>query len=171
MRALFVVISFFIVFSIGCTSPSKNSCSQQDWYEIGRTDGAKGQQEINLSKQFRACSQGDKHKAMDLYNNGRNLGLAMYCRPHNALELGKLAQPYKFVCPAELEQEFLNSYKKGRKIRRITIKNTRLENEINQYKKKINRSNDHSLILEIKNRQKQINKNKNQLNRLSLLFK
>ncbi|MBT4760728.1 MAG: DUF2799 domain-containing protein [Bdellovibrionaceae bacterium] len=111
---------FFVIFSLislisACSTgfSNKENCDHRDWFEVGRQDGSKGAQSDQFRNHVKSCKM-IKKETVSLYKTGRNAGLAIYCQPQNAYELGKLNQAYHHVCPKALEEDFLASYKKGK---------------------------------------------------------
>jgi hypothetical protein len=139
-----------VFFAVGCSSAGKVeklSCEQKDWYEIGRTDGAKGATLDIFNQRKGECADGFSAYWETMYNNGRNAGLVEFCAPENSFELGRMGIAYHYVCPSTMEAAFLEGYRKGQKARELEIANqkldaeidallTRLANENNQYEKR-----------------------------------
>src|SRR5689334_12498816 len=100
----------------GCaTSHISTPCQEPDWYEIGRRDGASGEQ-LDYSKPKRKCSETDYSSIKDVYRAGRAAGLAQYCSEENAFVIGRAGLSYSYVCPSTLEETFLGAFKKGYQI-------------------------------------------------------
>lgn len=119
----------------GCSSSTKVeklSCDQKDWYELGRTDGAKGATLDKFSVQKSECKAGFDAAWETMYTNGRNAGLVEYCAPENSFELGRMGIAYYYVCPSTMEPEFLTGYRKGQQARDLEIANQKLDAEIDE---------------------------------------
>lgn len=119
----------------GCSSSTKVeklSCDQKDWYELGRTDGAKGATLDKFSVQKSECKAGFDAAWETMYTNGRNAGLVEYCAPENSFELGRMGIAYLYVCPSTMEPEFLTGYRKGQQARDLEIANQKLDAEIDE---------------------------------------
>lgn len=128
MRSCLILVSIAILSGIGCSSaPEKISCSQSDWYEIGRLDGAQGRGIDALEKHRNNCgaSFGDDNETV--YTNGRNAGLVEYCSLENAYEMGRMATAYSYVCPTTVEAAFLGQYEKGKVARELETQNEKLD--------------------------------------------
>jgi hypothetical protein len=101
----------------GCASGlSQQECQVADWYTIGFEDGTRGLPESQVSVHRKACAE--HGIALDLtdYRNGRQAGIEAYCQPGNAYNLGRNGKVYRGVCPAAIEQAFLDAYSDGKSL-------------------------------------------------------
>jgi hypothetical protein len=137
--ALRSLLAGTLFISISCVSGSTDraTCEQQDWYELGRRDGAEGIPAARLADRQKQCSKSFNPRWEAMYANGRNAGLVDYCDGRNAYELGKSEVPYFSVCPSTVEQKFLAAYHRGQDSRNIELQNQMLDNEINDLTQRI----------------------------------
>lgn len=127
----------------GCVSkPEKASCDQRDWFELGRSDGARGTTSDKLNRHREDCGPKPRSDWDTMYANGRNAGLVEYCSPENALELGKSGIPYLYVCPVTMEQEFLKGYRKGQRARELEVETRQLDTQIDFVTQRLNTAAD-----------------------------
>jgi hypothetical protein len=139
-----VILALFIGLS-GCASkPERASCDQRDWFEIGRTDGARGTTNDQLNRHRDDCGPKGRSDWDTMYANGRNAGLVEYCSPENAVQLGKSGIAYMFVCPPTTEAEFLAGYRKGQRLRELELETRQLESRIESLNEKLTTVEDDS---------------------------
>lgn len=98
----------------GCASMTEQECLTANWFDQGFRDGRSGQPLSRIADHQKACAKVGVKPDNALYFQGRDQGIQIYCTPENALAVGRLGQPYRNVCPAALEQQFLMSYEKGK---------------------------------------------------------
>ncbi len=122
---------------LGCASLSKNECLQADWFEIGRKDGVIGRPRALFQKHCDACSKHGVTPDKYLYYMGRREGLKVYCTEDSGFEQGRLGRKYEFVCPGELEQEFLAGYHRGREIYLYESKVASLQKQLKRLERQI----------------------------------
>ena len=97
----------------GCAAMSKNECASADWWSVGYQDGARGAMMAAANTRGKACH---KHGfAMDhvRYREGRTAGLAEFCTPARAYDLGARGGAYNGVCRRHGEAAFLTAYEDG----------------------------------------------------------
>ena len=118
----------------GCGSMSKEECAVADWRAIGYEDGAAGAPVSAASSRRAACA----NKAgvaldMDAYRQGREEGLAVYCRPSNGYAIGSRGGGYSGVCAGKpSEREFTNAYEVGRHLFSLRTAVSSLSGQIRQ---------------------------------------
>lgn len=121
--------ALILIIYAGCATLSQDSCEQGDWYGIGYKDGTDGRPQGRLVKHEKACLEFDVSPDEDIYLQGRNDGLKIYCTDQNGYNEGEDIDEYQDVCPKELEQIFLKGYLLG------------LEAAENELQQKISRKN------------------------------
>jgi len=97
----------------GCAGMDAAECRTADWRAIGYEDGAAGKEPGAFGERRKACAEAGVTANFDAYMAGRTEGLAYFCRPHNAYELGTRGYRYTGICPAALEEGFLVAYADG----------------------------------------------------------
>jgi predicted ribosome quality control (RQC) complex YloA/Tae2 family protein len=125
---------------------SEAECRTANWESVGREDGARGADLTGISRHERACSQYGLSPDPQAYERGRVAGVAAYCRPQNGYALGEAGTAYTGVCPADLEERFLDRYEYGGRVReaRQLVINTssrisQIDKRLEEIRKKLNR--------------------------------
>lgn len=164
---VFVLLFISLGFLPACThmpvnpllTEAPSPCTNIDWYEIGRLDGLSGSPLEKMDEQAKRCP--DKTHTLDaeMYTNGRDAGLIVFCSAAGGLEAGKAGAEYENVCPEHLEESFLTNYKLGLQIRKLEDENSDLQERINNLSRLISpRSPSPSVrsqIEQLKNRRSQ----------------
>ena len=122
---------------LGCATLSKNECLEADWFEIGRKDGMIGKPRALFQKHVDACKKHDISPNRNDYYAGRDAGLSIYCTENNGFEQGRRGKRYQYVCPPDLEPEFLNGFNQGREIYKYESKVASLERRLKKIEKQI----------------------------------
>jgi hypothetical protein len=176
VRAVKAVVFLIFLGFVGCStepSPDQLSCQNSDWYEIGRRDGASGAPLDRLKGYRRDCGAQWTEQTENIYRNGRNAGLVEYCTDRNGFELGRMRLTYNDVCPSTVEDEFLQSYKKGEKARSLETENQRLTDRIEQLARQLSDQSDltdgerHDISNEMEGLKKSLTQSEQQLNQIS----
>lgn len=99
----------------GCAKMmNENECMVADWRTLGYQDGSAGRSESYLEKRGEACAEYGVAPNMDQYLLGRTQGLITFCQPNRAFAMGNRGDRYQYVCPSDLESNFLVAYQDGR---------------------------------------------------------
>lgn len=115
--ALMAFLSIVLTGSlISCATLSKKECLEADWYEIGRRDGILGKPRSIFQEHLDACVEYRVTPDREVYYRGRNDGLKIYCTKDNGFEQGRRRRKYNYICPPELEPDFLAGYARGNEI-------------------------------------------------------
>jgi hypothetical protein len=101
---------------IGCSTLSKNECLQANWYEFGWRDGNLGKPRSIFQEHVDACVKHNVHAEKINYFRGRDDGLKNFCTYDNGFSQGKYGKKYNYVCPSDLEVNFLAGFSKGRNV-------------------------------------------------------
>ena len=113
-RTFRVGISLALLALTGCATLDKEECVLGDWPAIGYKDGQRG---LDAQKQFqrhtKACSKHNVAPDQTLYSEGFDQGLIVFCNPDSGYDHATGKKEYFGNCPAELENEFLESYIDG----------------------------------------------------------
>ncbi len=139
MRKSFpLILSFTIIVAFsGCATLSKNECLEADWFEIGRRDGAMGKPRALFQQHRDACLKHSISPNRDAYYEGRDEGLKFYCTKDNGFKQGRLGRRYQYVCPEELEAEFLAGYVEGKEVREYESKIASLKRRLQEIESEI----------------------------------
>lgn len=108
-----------LALSTGCVTVAEKECRVVDWGELGRTDGANGDEATHLAVHAQACARYNIPPDTLAYNAGREAGLYEYCTPDNALQQGYRGAIYHQVCAGEAGETFVAIYARGRALRLI----------------------------------------------------
>jgi hypothetical protein len=131
----------------GCaTAPSTSpaSCLATDWYGLGVQDGQQGRVLGARNSIAASCAEWGVPPDMPAYHAGREAGLASFCRPERAFDLGASGSSYDGVCAAHDEWLFLSAYAEGREkhglvsaVSSASSRLSRAESEISRIDRKI----------------------------------
>ena len=101
----------------GCAVMSEPECLTADWYALGERDGRDGRPLAHFARYYEACSQFGVYPDEDAYQDGRDLGLTVYCTEDGGYREGRIGTGYRGVCPVTLEPYFLAGYNAGISVR------------------------------------------------------
>lgn len=92
---------------------TKAQCQNTNWYQVGYQDGQRGSFQRNLKPDIKACNK--YHMSVDTgkYRQGWNGGVAVFCKPTNAFNLGVAGKTFNNICPSNLVAEFNKQWKAG----------------------------------------------------------
>jgi hypothetical protein len=113
MRRFFGVLALATLSGCAGSGMDEAECSTADWRTLGYEDGAAGADMNAFTLRRKACADHGVVADLNDYRAGRSEGLALFCRPSNAYNLGSLGVGYRGVCPPDLEKEFLAAYDDG----------------------------------------------------------
>lgn len=121
----------------GCASLSEDACRRGNWAGIGLTDGAAGRPETYVQRHAEACADVGVVPALTEWRAGRTRGLALYCTPENAYDVGRRGAPLNAVCTGTDQRLLAQANREGRlyheisqEIRWLADENRRLEYRI-----------------------------------------
>ncbi len=100
----------------GCASMSADECLTVDWATIGFEDGSRGYTADRLGTHRKACAKHGVAADLAAYQRGHAQGIEAFCQPGRGFNYGVNGGGYRGVCPAHLEQEFLEAYSAGHKL-------------------------------------------------------
>jgi hypothetical protein len=100
----------------GCNSMSAQECLSTDWRTVGYEDGVNGYAGDRIGRYRNACSEHGVTPDLNLYQAGREDGLREFCKPANGFRVGARGNGYSGVCPADLDQSFVDAYQSGRQL-------------------------------------------------------
>lgn len=113
----------------GCASMTPEECRTANWYEQGLRDGTRGQPRSYVEEHREACTKVGVVPDAALWEKGRAKGIRQYCTPHNGLEVGRRGGSYRNACPPELEGDFLDAYRAGKRVYDAEQRLNRLTND------------------------------------------
>ncbi len=136
----------FAALASGCASGlSKDECNTADWRTIGYEDGVQGRPEGRIGKHREACAKHGVGLNFEAYRRGWEEGVRRYCKASNGYYQGRRGRQYTGVCPAQLEGDFLQAYRKGREIHD-------LEADLQRTVRKLNYNRDRLTDIEVQMR-------------------
>ena len=100
----------------GCASMSADECLTLDWTTIGFEDGSRGYTADRVGTHRKACAKHGVSADLVAYQRGHAQGVESFCQPGRAFNFGANGGGYNGVCPAHLEQDFLEAYSKRHKL-------------------------------------------------------
>jgi len=103
-----------------CATVGESQCRGGDWRQIGVTDGERGAGPEQINEYAQTCVKYGTRPDQAAYEAGRHAGLARYCTPESAFQVGAVGDAYLGVCPKESEPQFLAALKRGRLLRPTT---------------------------------------------------
>jgi Protein of unknown function (DUF2799) len=118
MRFL-VVMAGCLGLLAGCATIPEDQCAKVDWYELGIMDGRTGYAADRLVRHRDACAGVKVVPDERRYLQGRQIGLADYCRPDIAVREGLAGHSYADVCDATFKRIYQAAYEVNSLKRRI----------------------------------------------------
>jgi len=107
-------LAVLFLFLGACATLDKQECLAGDWQSIGYHDGARGHRpEVFAGLHNQACAKHGVAVNEVEYERGHKLGLVDYCQPGTAYRLGLRGETYNYLCPLELQENFLAAYADG----------------------------------------------------------
>ena len=100
----------------GCNSMSAQECLATDWRTVGYEDGVNGFAGDRIGRYRNACSEHGVTPNLGEYQSGRDQGLQEFCKPVNGFRVGARGGAYGGVCPADLDESFVDAYQSGRQL-------------------------------------------------------
>ena len=100
----------------GCNSMSAQECQSTDWRTVGYEDGVNGYSGDRIGRYRNACSEHGVTPDLAQYQTGRDQGLTEFCKPANGFRVGARGAGYSGVCPADLDESFVDAYHSGRQL-------------------------------------------------------
>ena len=139
MKDIFPIISasIIMIFMVSCATLSKNECLEADWFEIGRRDGSTGKPRSIFQNHNEACLEHHVHADRQAYYKGREEGLKLFCTQQSGFEQGRRNRSYRYVCPPELESDFLAGYAEGKELYKYESKIASLEKRLRSIENQI----------------------------------
>lgn len=121
----------------GCATLSKDECLRADWQRIGWEDGIKGYPFERIENHRKACGEFGITPNPGPYRSGRNEGLTHYCTPSSGFEQGKSGASYHYVCPRELEADFMRGFRVGTQVHDLNQQIYQVDGKIKSKEKEL----------------------------------
>jgi ribosome modulation factor len=90
---------------------AQEACITNDWFAIGRNDGASGYPS-RATELARSC--GGRYADRRGYNEGWRQGVVSYCTYESGLRVGRNNMPYHGICAGHAHRQFWRGYEEGR---------------------------------------------------------
>jgi hypothetical protein len=136
-----------------CSSIDKRDCDK-DMHELGLRHGRMGSPRKYTEEIRGVCSNHNPPIDLERYEKGFTIGWIEYCRPVNALILGKADDRYVSYCPENRENVFREKYYIGKRISELKIQVDELNDEIADVR--IDAANDDKAAFELKKLEKSL---------------
>lgn len=114
----------------GCNSMSAQECLSTDWRTVGYEDGVNGFAGDRIGRYRNACSEHGVTPDLNQYQSGRDEGLREFCKPANGFRVGARGAGYGGVCPADLDESFVDAYQSGRQLYTLRSRVGSAQNEL-----------------------------------------
>src|SRR5262245_55831420 len=114
----------------GCNSMSEKECLSTDWRTVGYEDGVNGYAGDRIGRYRNACSEHGVTPDLAQYQAGRDQGLQEFCKPANGFRVGAHGGSYGGVCPADLDESFVDAYQTGRQLYTLRSRVGSAQNEL-----------------------------------------
>lgn len=136
LKLLLLLLSFVYT---SCTTPlvvKQPSCTQLNWFELGRQDGMQGQPSNNWFLQAKQCEKMGPSEVQN-YMDGWNHGLAMFCTEEHGFITARSGAPYKKTCPEKYEEAFLKGYQEGFSVHMIEKETAQIISQVESMEEKL----------------------------------
>lgn len=110
---------------------NEKECLNADWDVIGFEDGAGGDPFDRFNRRRKDCAEYSVVAKLNQYQTGRQRGLEqVYCTKQKGIEEGLKGRTYQYVCPANLEPDFLAGYEPAIEVFKVTEEIREVEDEM-----------------------------------------
>ena len=107
-----------LALTVSCSTIDKKDC-QTDMHELGLRHGRMGSPKIYTDQIRNVCSHLGPKLDLEQYELGFKKGWDEYCKPINALALGKADDMYASFCPSQREPVFREKFLIGKQIHEL----------------------------------------------------
>jgi hypothetical protein len=137
-----IYVVLLVVSLSGCASMSSEECVNSDWTAVGYEDGARGYTSEQFGNRRKACAKHGVTADFPAYQDGREQGLVDYCQPGRGYSAGESGARYNGVCPAHLEDGFMDGYSVGRQLYNLRANVNGAASRISSKESELNRLED-----------------------------
>jgi len=99
MRIILSCLALLIL--AACATLTESECQTDNWFEIGKSDGARGRSLDFIFEHAKACNEFGIAPKAEPWRAGRIEGLKTYCTPRNAYNVGQRGQKLSPVCSGD----------------------------------------------------------------------
>lgn len=121
----------------GCATMTADECRVANWADVGLRDGLSGAALAKLDDRAKDCAEAKVAVDTARYVQGRDQGLAQFCRIENAVPLGLNGKGYNGVCPVAIDGEFRRRFRLGRDVYDARTALNSLEGNINNAEERL----------------------------------
>ncbi len=133
MKMKLLLCLIFAFASISCETveikEKKFSCSELDWFEIGRSDGLQGLNSMAYESKKTNC-ESFSDLEHEKYVNGWYSGVDQFCTSQQGFAYGRTGRKYYNICPTGKEAPFMKSYRQGLKVYLYEKDNQKITDEL-----------------------------------------
>lgn len=126
----------------GCASMSPEECRVADWAEQGYKDGRSGFAPTRITEHRKACAEAGVVPDAHRYRLGWDRGVLEYCTPSHGVAQGRAGQPYRNVCPPQLEGPFVQAHQLGMEVYQAQRRVDDLERQAAQARRQLDKEKD-----------------------------
>ena len=129
MKYLIAILSLSLA---SCVSLGPElSCEGTNWYELGRQTGRQGEVLKDKWDMNSICGSRDLYsQKYAILETGYFAGLAEFCSPENAFNLGRLGLGVKKECPDQFKEAYMAAYERGQRFAEIEASNLKTDQKI-----------------------------------------
>ncbi|WP_017930197.1 DUF2799 domain-containing protein [Robiginitomaculum antarcticum] len=121
-----------------CASISESECAAGNWQDLGYRDGLNGVSRSQIAEYSTTCSEYGLDTDSRAYERGYERGLALYCVPEKAYDMGVSGMAYTGICAGTLTgDDFRIAYEDGRVQYQAGVEHTRLQSRMQDFDDKI----------------------------------
>lgn len=137
-------VALSLLLTSGCATMNESECLNADWQIIGMEDGAKGKLPSHIGRHRSACAKYFITPNLEMYQQGHNEGVTLYCTEYNGFSVGKSGSAYNSICPPQSEPLFLEGYRQGRSVYLLNKDIWELRSSISSNQEKMSKLKDSS---------------------------
>ena len=130
MRILAANLALLILAS--CATLTESQCQTDDWFEIGKSDGARGRPLDFIFEHAKACNEFGIAPKAEPWRAGRIEGLKTYCTPRNAYNIGQRGQKLSPVCTGDNLSRLQTANMRGIRWHRVSREIRDVERDIRE---------------------------------------
>ena len=131
------VVSLLALSIAGCATMNREECLIADWRSVGFEDGRDGELTSYVRQHRKACAEHGVTPDLEQYLAGHSQGIAEYCQPDNAFQMGLRGRSYRGECPAGMDAAFVERHAEGYGLYERREKVDQLRREIERNRTKI----------------------------------
>lgn len=120
-RAKIASLALLAISMLGCASMSEKECRHADWRERGVADGHQGARSDQIADHIQACAKAGIAPDESRWREGWSQGIARFCRPERAWQLGLDGSFYNGACAGQAQgDDFERNYLNGKRLHELS---------------------------------------------------